>query len=313
MKYKFDSDLIPLASTFDVFDLTSPDVTRNKLLEASKNKEKPDSTGVHIEDRTIVGPIDNPNLRIRLYYPDNAGNGDIPVILNIHGGGFVIGRIEIDDESCIQISRETGALVVSVGYRLSPEHPYPAALNDCYAALEWIRKVPHEYRIDTAKIIVHGVSAGGGLAAALCLLNRDNKDQDIYFQYLDLPELDDRLSSPSMMKFTDTPGWNTPNAKLSWKYYLGALYENVDTPIYAAPNRAIDLSGLPPAFIGVFEYDPLRSEAVEYSEKLFNSNVSVELHVYSGAYHLAYLVPTAQVTARRNQEKINTFKRILNK
>ncbi len=310
MKYHYDVDLLEAIPSFGVFDLTNPPATREKLIAARKGRPVPDASGVEVTDHKIPGPMDNPNVPVRVYRPAGV-NGDLPVVLNIHGGGFVIGRIEVDDAKCLDIARKVSAVVVSVGYRLAPDHPYPAALEDCYATLQWIGDAGTDLGADTTRIAVLGMSAGGGLAAALTILTRDRGGQTIAFQYLDLPELDDRLTGLSMLRFTDTPGWNTPNAARSWRYYLGDLANTDNVPVYAAPARATDLSGLPPAYIAALEYDPLRSEAVAYAESLFAANVPVELHVFSGAYHLAYLIPTSKVEQRRAEERIIVLRRAL--
>lgn len=311
MKYKYDRDLLDAIPSFSIFDLTDPAETRRKLIEIGKTRPLPDQTGVLTEDFYIDSDDDKVKIKIRSYRSESKKSEQLPVILNIHGGGFVIGRIEVDDAMCIDLARKLPVNVFSVEYRLAPEYPYPTPLEDCYTALLWISKQAKNLNIDHERIIVHGISAGGGLAAALTHLSRDRNGPKIFFQYLDLPELDDRLSSTSMNKFTSTPGWNTPNAELSWRHYLGDLYGAENVPIYAAPSRAKDFSGLPPAYIGVFEYDPLRSEAVEYAEKLFSFDIPVELHVYAGAYHLAYLIPNAKISARRNSDRIQQLERIL--
>ncbi|MGI5258383.1 alpha/beta hydrolase [Streptomyces angustmyceticus] len=310
MSYRYDADLVEAVPNFGVFDLTDPQATRAKLKAASAKKPAPDTTGVEVTDREVPGPEDNPQVRVRIYRPAGVTE-ELPVILNIHGGGFVIGRIEVDDAACLDIARRVGAVVVSVGYRLAPEHPYPAALNDCYAVLEWLAKSAPELGGDAARIAVHGTSAGGGLAAALTLLSRDRGGPEIAFQYLDLPELDDRLDNESMRRFTDTPGWNAPNALRSWRHYLGDAAGGDDVPVYAAPSRTTDFSGLPPAYIAALEFDPMRSEAVAYAESLFAAGVPVELHVFPGAYHLAYLVATARVSKRRVEERIDVLQRAL--
>lgn len=311
MKYKYDQDLLAAIPSFSIFDLENPTETRRKLIEISKTKTLPDTTGVSIKDFYINDNESRHKIRIRSYRSQKRLSETLPPVLNIHGGGFVIGRIEVDDAVCIDLARKLPVNIFSVEYRLAPEYPYPIPLEDCYKALTWISSQAETLTVDPDKIIVHGVSSGGGLAAALTLLSRDRNGPKIFFQYLDLPELDDRLCSVSMQKFHDTPGWNMPNAEISWKYYLGQLYNTENIPIYAAPSRAQDLSGLPPAYISVFEYDPMRSEAVEYSEKLFFYDIPVELHIYAGAYHLAYLIPNSQISKRRSTDRIKIFEKIL--
>ncbi|MEV6481203.1 alpha/beta hydrolase [Streptomyces sp. NPDC051576] len=310
MTYRYDADLVAAAGNFGVFDLTDPRKTRASLIAASVGKPAPDTTGVEVTDLEVPGPQDNPGVPVRVYRPADMAE-DLPAVLNIHGGGFVIGRIEVDDHTCLDIARRVNAVVVSVGYRLAPEHPYPAGLEDCYAALEWLAANAGELRVDAARIAVHGISAGGGLSAGVALLARDRSGPELAFQYLDLPELDDRRDTLSMARFTDTPGWNTPNAEISWRHYLGERAGGDDVPVYAAPGRAKDLSGLPPAYVTALEYDPCRDEAVAYAENLFAAGVPVETHVFSGAYHLAYLMPTAKVSLRRAEERITVLRAAL--
>jgi acetyl esterase/lipase len=142
---------------------------------------------------------------------------------------------------------------------------------------------------------VYGQSAGGGLAAALSLLARDRGGPSLCFQYLGIPELDDRLETPSMQQFVDTPMWNRPNAVLSWRYYLGHDADGEVSP-YAAPARAADLSGLPPAYVSTMEFDPLRDEGILYALGLLQAGVTVDLHQYPGTFHGSAMVPTAAVS-----------------
>ena len=188
-KYNYDEDLLQAVPFLDIFDLTNPVETRAKLLAQSKERPAPDRFDVKVDDFKIKSGNDQHEIPIRVYRKE--GTSDInPVILNIHGGGFVIGRIEVDEPTCLEIVRKLPVTVVSVGYRLSPEHPYPAALNDCYDALKWIESSSEKLKVDPKKIVVQGMSAGGGLAAALCLFVRDMGGPSIHFQYLELPELD---------------------------------------------------------------------------------------------------------------------------
>jgi acetyl esterase/lipase len=310
MTYRYDADLVEAAGNFGVFDLTDPQKTRATLIAASASRPAPDTTGVEVTDLEVPGPAGQPHVPVRVYRPA-AAEGELPAVLNLHGGGFVIGRIEVDDNTCLDIARRVRTVVVSVGYRLAPEDPYPAGVEDCYAALQWLAANAGKLRVDAARIAVHGISAGGGLAAAVALLARDRGGPRLAFQYLDLPELDDRRDTLSMARFTDTPGWNSPNAEISWRHYLGERAGGDDVPIYAAPGRAKDLSGLPPAYVTALEYDPCRDEAVAYAENLFAAGVPVESHVFSGAYHLAYLMPAAKVSLRRAEERVAVLRAAL--
>jgi acetyl esterase/lipase len=231
--------------------------------------------------------------------------------LYIHGGGFVVGSIATEHGSAAMLARELGIVVVSVEYRLAPEHPYPAGVEDCYAALVWLHEQAATLGIDKTRIGVFGQSAGGGLSAAVTLLARDRKGPPLCFQFLGIPELDDRLSTASMRAFTDTPLWHRPNAILSWKFYLGDKYNagSDDVPSYAAPARATDLRGLPPAYISAMEFDPLRDEAIVYALKLLEAGVQVELHTYPGTFHGSSIFAHAAVSQRQEREMFEVLRR----
>ncbi|MFD6455586.1 alpha/beta hydrolase [Nocardia sp. NPDC060220] len=208
----------------------------------------------------------------------------MPALLWFHGGGFVVGDAEGELRDLVQISQVLGVVVVSVDYRLAPEHPYPAAVEDGYAALRWICEDPVDLNIDPARVAVGGLSAGGCLAAAMTLMSRDLSGPPICFQVLDSPVIDDRLQTPSMREFTDTPNWSRTNAEISWNAYLGSD-RNGGAPPFAAPAREPDLRGLPPAYVTACEFDPLRDEAIEYAQRLVQAGVPVELHMYPGTFH----------------------------
>jgi acetyl esterase/lipase len=231
--------------------------------------------------------------------------------LYIHGGGFVIGDLESEHGMCLALSRELGIVVVSVDYRLAPETPYPGALEDCYSTLQWISDNAGQLHIDAKRLGIFGQSAGGGLSAATALLSRDRQGPPLCFQYLGIPELDDRLDTPSMQGFVDTPMWNRPNAELSWEFYLGQGYQRgADTvPHHAAPARCENLSGLPPAYISTMEFDPLRDEGVLYALRLMQAGVATELHSFPVTLHGSSLFATAQVSQRESAEMMAVLRR----
>jgi acetyl esterase/lipase len=226
----------------------------------------------------------------------------VPGVLLIHGGGFIIGSVEAEHAGAALTAIATGAVVVSVEYRLAPEHPFPAGLRDCYSALTFLAGAAADLGVDARRLAVSGASAGGGLAAATALLARDLGGPALCFQMLQIPELDDRLETPSMRTFVDTPLWNRPLAELSWKAYLGAGAGAADVPAYAAPARATDLSGLPPAYISTAENDPLRDEGILYGLGLLQAGVSVELHQFPGTFHGSTLVTSAAISRRAQHE-----------
>jgi acetyl esterase/lipase len=201
--------------------------------------------------------------------------------------------------------------VISANYRLAPEYPYQIPLEDCYAGALWIAEHAAELGVDADRIAMHGHSAGATLAAAVCLLARDRGTPRIIFQYLGYPPLDDRLQTPSMVRFVDTPMWDRANAELSWAHYLGDASGQDGVPIYAAPGRAEDLSGLPPACVTAMQFDPLRDEDIDYARRLLTADVATELHVYPGTFHGSGAIPTPWVSRREAEEEIAVLRRAL--
>lgn len=228
---------------------------------------------------------------VRLFRPTGASSPG-PALLWIHGGGYVIGHAAQDDELCRRFSRELGVTVASVNYRLAPEHPYPAALEDCYSALTWLAALPS---VDPARIAIGGASAGGGLAAALALLARDRGEVPLAAQLLVYPMLDDRTVDRDGL---DNPGlrlWNQSSNRFGWSAYLGNV-SDADR-ILAVPARRADLSGLPPAWMGVGTLDLFHDEDLAYAERLTGAGVPCEVEVVDGAFHgFDGIVPKAQVS-----------------
>jgi acetyl esterase/lipase len=229
---------------------------------------------------------------------------------HVHGGGFILGDLDTDHARNVQLCRELGVVVVSVDYRLAPEDPYPAALEDCYVGLQWMAKHAADLGIDPERIAIHGISAGGGLCAALALLARDRGGPAICFQYLSMPEVDDRLQTPSMRALVDTPLWNRPNAVVSWDSYLGkGVPGTADVPVYAAPARATDLSSLPPAYVSAMHFDPLRDEGIAYALALLAAGVTVELHLFPGTFHGSSMLDRAVISQRELTEEVAVLRR----
>jgi acetyl esterase len=315
MSYNYDPELQSLLAFLPDTSLgiNDPVKARAGFLEliALLNADV-DRSGVAIENRHIPGPVGAPDVPVRIYSPEGLDR-TVPGILHIHGGGFVIGDLDSELGSCVALCRNLGVVVVSVDYRLAPETPYPGPLEDCYAALKWASSNAAQLKIDPVRLAVFGLSAGGGLSAALCLLARDRGGPGICFQYLGIPELDDRLHTPSMRRFVDTPMWNRPNAELSWDFYLGDQYQRGadDVPYHAAPARAEDLAGLPPAYVSTMEFDPLRDEGVEYALRLMQAGVATELHSFPGTFHGSSLFTTAQVSRRESTEMFAVLRRAL--
>jgi acetyl esterase len=240
---------------------------------------------------------------VRLYTP-LAAPGPLPGLLYVHGGGFCLGDIALEHGLAVGLSLRLGIVVAVVDYRLAPEHPYPAGLDDCLAALSWLAARDD---VDASRVAVHGQSAGGGLAAAVALAARDRGGPALCLQSLSIPELDDRLDTPSMRQFVDTPMWSRPQAIRSWELYLAGA----EADQYAAPARAEDLAGLPPAYVVTCELDPLRDEGLRYAMRLLEHGVSTELHSYPGTFHGSGMVPDAAVVRRMSAELDDVLRRHL--
>jgi acetyl esterase len=283
MTYAYDPELaavVALLPPLDITDIPAARAGMRAMREQMPPFVKPD--GITIEKRAVAGPPGDPDVEVTIFRPTEQP-ASAPALYWIHGGGFVLGDVDSDMVVPAQVADELGAVVASVEYRLAPEHPFPAPAEDCFAGLVWMAAHAEELGFDPRKLAVGGLSAGGGLAAAVALMARDRGGPELCFQLLDIPELDDRLSTPSMKQFTDTPLWNHRNAILSWEAYLGP--DHGETSPYAAPSRAADLSGLPPAYVVTCEFDPLRDEGIEYAQRLIQAGVATELHHYPGTFH----------------------------
>jgi acetyl esterase/lipase len=302
-----DPELAAMIELLPKMDLADPVAARRAFEEilAGITFEIPGIETLEIDDRMVPGADGDPDVPVRVYRPTAATASPatlVPGILMIHGGGFVIGSVEAEHAGAALTAVGTGAVVVSVDYRLAPEHPFPAGLHDCYAALGYLHAEADALGVDPARVALSGVSAGGGLAAATALFARDHGGPPVCFQMLQIPELDDRLQTGSMQTFVDSPMWNRPLAVQSWQAYLGPLYGTAGVPAYAAPARADDLSGLPPAYVSTAENDPLRDEGITYAQRLLQAGVSVELHQFPGTFHGSALVTSAAVSKRSQRE-----------
>lgn len=250
---------------------------------------------VEVADRRIPGAPGAPPVPVRTYRPRDR-QGPLPVLLYFHGGGFVTGDLENEHQRCLDFAAKVGIAVVSVDYRLAPENPFPAAFDDCHAATLWAYENAAELGGDPTRLAVGGGSAGGGLAAAVALRARDEGGPPLVFQFLLYPVLDDRMDTPSMHAYTEPPLFNRVDAAHMWRHYLGPLHG--EAPVYAAPGRAEDLAGLPPAYVLAAEADPLRDEDIDYARGLIEAGVPTELHHVPGVYHGFDGVVTAEISRR---------------
>jgi acetyl esterase/lipase len=263
---------------------------------------RPAPSGVEVERAGSV--------TVRVHRPPAAPGGPLPAVLWIHGGGYVIGFAAQDDRSCADLARRLGAVVVAVDYRKGPEHPYPAALDDCHDALVWLASLPG---VDRRRVAIAGASAGGGLAAALALAARDRGEVEPAFQLLVYPMLDDRTTLRPDLDDRHLRLWSGRSNRFGWRSYLGADPGFPGVAPTAAPARADDLSGLPPAWVGVGTLDLFHDEDAEYARRLREAGVACELEVVQGAFHgFDVAVPKAGVSRRFRDSQVAALDAALN-
>jgi acetyl esterase/lipase len=243
------------------------------------------SDAVERRDLLVPGPAGAPDVTMRLYRPvERAEAVLLPCVYWMHGGGYIFGHYDNEDARFDGWVRPLRCAGVSVEYRLAPEDPYPAGIEDAYAALKWVHDHASELGVDAGRIGIGGASAGAGLAAGLALLVRDRAEFDIAFQLLIYPMIDDRQTTASS-GWSEVPVWQPSANTLGWSAYLGALYGTEDVPPYAAAARATNLEGLPPTLIAVGTLDGFVDEDIDYAQRLNHASVPVELHVYPGGPH----------------------------
>jgi acetyl esterase/lipase len=264
----------------------------------------PPSDDVERSDHLVAG---DPPVPVRVHRP-KALAGPLPCLYSIHGGGYVMGSYSMQDPVLDRLCSKLGIVGITVEYRLAPETSYPGPLEDCYAGLRWAYEHADELGIDRACIGIGGVSAGGGLAAALALLARDRGEVPVAFQLLDCPMLDDRQATRSSQMDT-LPVWSRESNEFGWRAYLGDLYGRDDVPYTAAPARATDLTGLPPAFVSVGSIDGFLDEDVEYALRLNHAGVDAELHVYPGACHGYQIAQDSEIAQRSARDVANWLTR----
>lgn len=233
-----------------------------------------------VTDREI--PVAGGTVTVRVYTPE--GEGPKPLHLYLHGGGFCLGTLAMVDDELRFRARDSGCVIVSVAYRLAPEFPYPTAVEDSYAALLWCRDHAAELGADAGRLTVGGASAGGNLAAVLCLVSRDRGGPAIRFQLLEIPLTDARGTLPSRTELGQGYGMGKADLDRMGDWYLGTDPRRRDDP-YASPLLAEDLTGLPPAFIVTSEYDPLRDEGEAYARRLVEAGVRTTLKRWPGMLH----------------------------
>jgi acetyl esterase/lipase len=310
-----DQAILPVLDLVPPIDLTGDIPAARRVIDAARREliaALPDIPEVRTRDVHVPGAAGDPDVLVRIYEPVEGGHSGA-ALAYIHGGGMVLMSVDDTDFHCKRIVRDVGCLVVSVEYRLAPEHPYPAALHDCYAALAWLHDHAGDLGVDRGRIGVGGLSAGGGLAAGVALLARDRGEVPLCFQWLVYPMLDDRNETPSSHEITDPNVWNRASNEAAWAAYLGARAGGA-VPLHAAPARAgvDDLRGLPPAYVDVGELDLFRDEDIAYAQRLLQAGVPTELHVTPGAFHASEMYgPDADTSRRIERARTEALRRAL--
>jgi acetyl esterase/lipase len=264
------------------------------------------------EERMVPGPAGAPDVSMIICRP-TATPGPHQVIYNTHGGGMVAGNNRTVELACeLDRAEELQLAVVAVNYRLAPEHPDPAPVEDCFAGLVWLAENAVNLGLDARRIVVSGNSAGGALAAGIALMARDRGGPRVFGQMLQCPMLDDRCDSPSNAQMRSAGLWDGISNMAGWTALLGDRRGTDGVTCYAAPARATDVSGLPPLFLDVGSVEALRDEAVGYVTRIWQAGGVAELHVWSGAFHsFDQWVPHAMVSRAANAARVAWLRRLL--
>ncbi len=302
-------------------DMISPGLTLDEIVEVRQGPgiqllaelDLTMSGTFEVEDRRVPGPEGEPDISLlicRPAAPETAGPR--PVIYHVHGGGMVIGNNRVGVDVPLAWAQALDAIVVSVEYRLAPEHPHPAPVEDVYAGLLWTADHAAELGADPERIVIAGASAGGGLCAALALLTRDRKGPQPIGQMLMCPMLDDRNDSPSTYQMAGLGVWDRTANETGWTALLGSRRGGPDVPAYAAPARAEDLAGLPPAFLDVGSAETFRDEVVAYASRIWQAGGVAELHVWPGGFHgFDGFAPQAAVSQAARAAHLTWLRRLL--
>ncbi|MFV0433938.1 MAG: alpha/beta hydrolase [Leucobacter sp.] len=268
---------------------------------------------VTADELLIPGPEGAPDLEITVFAPVDRGPDPLPVLVNFHGGGMIMGHRTWEHGRVVDLVERHGVIGVNVEYRLAPEHPFPAGVEDNYAATRWVSEHAAELGADADRLIVMGGSAGGGFAAAVSLMARDRGGPAIAGQLLLCPMLDNLNTSVASLQYDGIGTWTREANLVAWKCVLGEeLAYSAAAPAYAAPSRADDLSGLPPAFIEVGASEMFRDEDVDYATRIWATGGQAELHVWAGGCHgFDMYMPQAEISRAALASRDSWFARVI--
>jgi acetyl esterase/lipase len=264
-----------------------------------------------VQELSVPGPLGAPEISLLVCRPAGA-RAPLAAIYHTHGGGMILGNNRVGIQDMLDWAQELQLVVVSVEYRLAPDHPHPAPVEDCYAGLTWTADHAAELGIDPERIIIAGSSAGGGLAAAVALLARDHGGPALAGQMLMCPMIDDRNDTPSSLQMAGRGVWDRTSNDTGWTALLGAERGGPDVSPYAAPARAGDVSGLPPAFIDVGSAETFRDEDVTYATRIWQAGGRAELHVWPGGFHgFDLMAPQAAISQDAKAARVRWLRRLL--
>lgn len=280
MRSLIDEELLANYDASLGFDLDHIPEFKVACYEQEKQNVK-DDPAVNVYEKMIKGPQGAPDIKLRIYEPAGRGVELLPCAMFFHGGGYIFGSVLRQNDMCLRMVKNVGMMVVSVEYRLAPEYRFPAPVEDAYTALLWLDENGASIGVDTSRIAISGLSAGGGLTAALALMARDKKGPRPVLQIPLYAMLDHRADTPSQKAITSRKVWCYDYSKIGWATYLNGQ----EPDCYASPTLAEDLSGLPPVFSFIGTVDPLLDENIEYWTRLIRAGVPVEYHIFPGCYH----------------------------
>jgi acetyl esterase/lipase len=297
----------------DAFPATlTPDMilSMRKVAGGPPLEELAATDGFDIHERAVPGPEGAPDVTLLIARPTEF-NGKLPVLYHMHGGGFFMGDRRFAVPNILPWARELGALVVSVEYRLAPENPYPAGIEDAYAGLAWVVSNAEDLGADIESIVLVGLSAGGGMAAGLSYMLRDRGALRPRGQLLMAPMLDDLDDQPSKAQMEGIGIWDRTSNQTGWNALLGTT-SATEVASYAAPARATDLSKMPPTYLDVGTAESLRDEVIDYAQRIAQAGGDVELHVWPGAFHASDIfVPTARISKDAADARVRWLRRLL--